>query len=243
MKRIPNIELTEQQVKELITKHKINFGAESIICEGNKSYTLFKIFTKNNFPIQMSDNKEKKILKLYELSLEHTTIPLATISMNGILIGYVMLNFEEYRTYKLYEFLFNKETLLHYLKEVRKILDSFDKYNIIYGDMNERNILFNIATGHTIFCDMDNAQIDNLPIDKYPFSICQYRDIRGIDKGIHPYTHNQMLLRAFELDEYFITNAHIRKLFKIGAKKIIESMKNPEIFNDKYLMDYIKRLK
>lgn len=243
MQRIPNIELTEVQVQELITKYKVNSGGESIICEGDKSYNLFKIFVNNGSPIRMSDNKEKKILRLHELNLEHSTIPLATISMNGILIGYVMFNYEQYRTYKLYEFLADKQILLHYLKEVRKILDYFAKYNLLYGDMHERNILFDIKTGKTIFCDMDNSQIDDLPIDKFPLSICEYRNTRGIDEGIHPYTHNKMLLRAFELDEYFITNSHIRKLFKFGAKGIINSMKDPEDFNDKYLIDYLKKLK
>lgn len=240
MKRIPNIELTEQQVKELITKHKINFGAESIICEGNKSYTLFKIFTKNNSPIQMSDNKEKKILKLYELSLENTTIPLATISMNGILIGYSMLNFEEYRTYKLYE-LYDKETLLHYLKEIRRILDYFSKNDLIYTDMNERNILFNNTTGHIIFCDMDNVKISEYETDILPLELVQYESVHGIDDGVHSFMHNNMTLRAFNHDCYCIQNHEIRKLFDRQTKKIILSMRDIQEYRDEYIIDHIKK--
>ena len=88
MKNIPNKELSEKQVKIILSNYKINSGGESTICESDKSYTLYKIFTKDNSPIEMSDNKEKKIVRLHELDIEHSTKPISTISMNGKLIGY-----------------------------------------------------------------------------------------------------------------------------------------------------------
>lgn len=243
MKNIPNKELSEKQVKIILSNYKINSGGESTICESDKSYTLYKIFTKDNSPIEMSDNKEKKIVRLHELDIEHSTKPISTISMNGKLIGYEMLNHEDYRTYKLYELMVKKQILIQYLKQVREILDYFSKKEIIYADMYERNILFNIKTGDIIFCDMDNVQIEELGVDMFPLSIAEYRMTRGLDDGIHPFLHNKMLLRAFNLDEYFITNKDIFKLFRFGTKKIINTMMDPEEFDDKYLIDYLKKLK
>ena len=46
MKSIPNIKLTEQEFKYLITSCRVGFGGEATICEGSRSYTLYKLFSK-----------------------------------------------------------------------------------------------------------------------------------------------------------------------------------------------------
>ena len=44
MKRIPNIKLTEKQIQELLTRHKLVTGGEATICDGDNPYTLYKLF-------------------------------------------------------------------------------------------------------------------------------------------------------------------------------------------------------
>ena len=48
MKLIPNIELTDEQIKELTTLYRITKGSEATICEGITNGTIAKIFTKHN---------------------------------------------------------------------------------------------------------------------------------------------------------------------------------------------------
>jgi serine/threonine protein kinase len=192
----------------------------------------------------MCENKEKKLIELHKRQIEHCTLPISTISVNGILYGYEM-NFEEYfKTYNLYEISADKDVLLYFLKETRKILDYFKNNNIIYGDMDPRNILFNINTGETIFCDMDNIQIDDYQMDKIPCSLGDYLIFPEdeLDFGVHPFMHNKMLLRSLNTDLYFITAKERRCYFDRHAKKIIEGMKDPEFFDNEYLIDHIKKL-
>lgn len=233
---IPNLELTEEQVHGILTRNRLFSGGEATICETDNPYSLYKIFTERGKAIPMGFNKEKKIELIYEMQPENSVKPLRTISLNDVIIGYEVSSDYDLEAYKLYQL--SDEELLYFLKETKRILEYFSSKGIIYGDIEPRNILFNRNTGEIQFCDIDNIQIGNYPIDKMPYNLMDYDIIRGIDNGVHPYMHNHMTLRAFDLDLYYSTNYSIRQIFKRPAKKIITSMKDVQSFNNEYLISH-----
>ena len=97
--------------------------------------------------------------------------PISTITISDVIIEYEMSD-----EYKLYEF--SNEELIYFFKG--KKLEFFTSQEIIYGDINTRNILFNRSTGDIKFCDVDNIEINNCRIDKLPFSLIEYNKMRGI---------------------------------------------------------------
>lgn len=239
MKRIPNIKLNEKQVQELLTKHKLAVGGEATICEAETPYTLYKIFSEYGMPKPMGDNKEKKITNLYQKDINYSIRPVSTISLNDMIIGYEMINEYDLDSFKLYQL--NRDELLYFLKESKRILEYFSSKEIIYGDVESRNILFNRYTGEIKFCDMDNTQIDIYPMDKLPYSLTEYVKMRGIDNGVHPYMHNRMTLKAFEIYLYYSSKSDIKKVFERHTNSIIKSMIDPRKFNDEYIVTYIKK--
>ena len=241
MKRIPNIILNEKQVREIMTRGKLFSGTEAVICRGNNPYTLYKIFNKLGNPIPMGDNKEKKIIRIYDREIDYSVKPVSTISLDNILIGYEMVDEYDFDTYKLYELM--PEEVMQLLKETKKGLEYFTSKGIIYGDMEARNILFNRGTGEVKFCDIDGSQVDELEMDIYPFSLLKYLETRGIDNGVHPYMHNRLVLGAFDLDMYCSSKYALKKVFKRDGRKIIESMKVPKEFKDEYVLTYMKKYK
>ena len=61
MKRIPNLELTDEEYVSFLKRY-ITRGGEGIICPGTRKDTLFKIFIDiNGNRNPMSENKERKI--------------------------------------------------------------------------------------------------------------------------------------------------------------------------------------
>ena len=241
MKIMPNLELTEEQIHGILTRNRLFSGGEATICESDNPYSLYKIFTKLGKAIPMGLNKEKKIELIYDMQPENSVQPLRTISLNDVIVGYEMSSEYDFETYKLYQL--SDEERLHFLKESKRILEYFSNKGIIYGDIEPRNILFNRDTGEIKFCDIDNIQIGDYPMDKLPFNLMEYDKMRGIDSGVHPYMHNHMTLRAFDLDYLCSSNYAIRQVFKRPSKKIISSMKNVTKFNDEYLITHIKRRK
>lgn len=239
MKRMPNIELTEAQVYELIKKYKVNSGAEATICESDKSYTLYKIFTEHGKIKPMGDNKEQKVNILFQTEYEYSNRPISTISCNGIIIGYEVSTDCEYDVYKLYQL--SRTEIIQFLRETKKALEYFKNNGIIYGDIDPRNILFNRVNGKIMYCDMDNIQIDKYQMDKVPLELVPYKNIHGINEGTHSFMHNAMTLRAFDQDYYCIRNYEIRKLFNRQAKKIILSMRDIPNYKDEFIIEHIKK--
>ena len=238
MQRIPNIELNTEQIKELTTQYKIARGGEGIICEGITNNTVAKIFAKHGEIKPMGDNKEHKIFELYKRQLEHTTIPVRTISYKGILVGYEMTTDPYFDTYKGYQLSYEEQK--HLLLKTKDILEYFYSKGIIYGDFELRNILLNRETGDIIFCDMDNTQVDDYPIDKRPGNLEYFYLCRAIDGTVHPFMHNILTLRLNELDP-FSSRYAINKVFNKPAHKIAHSMRQPVEFIPEYVIDYIKK--
>ena len=242
MQRLPNKELTYEQIIHLLNYYKISKGAEAVVCEGPTDYSVYKIFVENFDVAEMPDNKEKKVNLIYQADLDFSTKILSTISCNGKLVGYEMSSKPFLMSYKIETLLFDNEELLHYFKQTKKILEYFKSKGIIYGDFDPRNILIDRRTGEIMFCDMDNIEIEGCPMDIIPWDLYDYKENRGIDFGVHPYMHNIILLKTLSEDIYTINPFTRKRLFHRPSKAIIESMKDVESFNDKYLIDYVKKL-
>ena len=187
----------------------------------------------------MGDNKEKKIIELYQRQLEHSTIPVRTISYKGQLVGYEMTTDPYFDVYKGYQLSIEEQRQL--LIKSKQVLQYFQSRGIIYGDVELRNILFNRETGEVIFCDMDNTQIGDLPLDIRPSKLEHYYLTKSIiDSGVHPFMHNYLTLRLHELDP-FSTRFAINKHFHRPAYKIAHSMKQPVDFIPEYIIDLKKK--
>ena len=242
MKTIPNKNMSAHEVKTLLTKGKITSGGEATICKGENPHTLYKIFESFGEPIAMGYNKERKIIELYVCNPDYTVKPISTISLDGTIIGYELTDeytFDSFKNdYDLWKL--DKNELRHFLNETKRILEYFSSKDIIYGDITPRNILFNRYTGEIKFCDIDNIQIYNYKMDMIPFILADYYEFRDIDDGVHPYMHNFMTLNALGLDLYCSTTHEFRKSFKRPGRKVIESMKNIETFNDEYIITHLK---
>ena len=154
---MPNISLTKRELNSLVKKSFYTYGGESYICKPTRK-TLYKLFRHGKEIIPMSENKGKKVTRLYELQLEDSVRPLATISCNGELYGYEMTydRFDEkYSPYR-----HTREERIDFLFESKRILEYFASLGIVYGDVAYRNILFNTKTGRYTFCDMDNIIVE-----------------------------------------------------------------------------------
>lgn len=243
MQRLPNKELTYEQIMHLLNYYKISKGGEAVVCEGPTDYSAYKIFVENMEIKPMSDNKEQKVNLVYQADLDFSTKILSTISCNGELVGYEMASNPFWNAYKFSELIFDEEELLYFFKRTRDILEYLKSKDIIYADFDPRNVLINRGNGDIIFCDMDNVAIGDYKIDLLPWDLHEYSEKRGIDYGVHPYMHNVLLLRLINEDIYTMSNSFNRfRHFKKGANPILGTMLYPEDFNDKYLIDYVKRL-
>lgn len=240
MKSMPNIKLTEKEVQQLLMMNKITSGGEATICESDNPYTLYKIFSKCGVSLPMGENKEKKIIELYNRGIYYSVRPISTISMNGTIIGYEMTNEYDLDNYELYQL--SKDELIFFLRKTKDILEYFSSEEIIYGDLDTRNILFNRMTGEIKFCDMDNVQIDDYEMDVKPYSLLEYESKHGIDSGVHPYMHNLMTLRSINLDLLCSSKSDFRRSFKRVGRTIIKSMEDPKEFKEDYIIKYIKKI-
>ena len=241
MGNLPDKKLSVNEVYYLLNCCKISKGGEAVVCEGSSDYSVYKLFTKDFQFAPMSENKEKKITFLHQLDLDYSNKILSSLSCNGQIIGYEATTDPFFDTYKLHDLIIDDEELLHYLKRTREILDYFRSKGVIYVDFDPRNTLINRSNGEIMFCDMDNVEVGGYPVDAVPWDAYEYKQLRGIDYGIHPYMHNVVLLRALSEDIYTISNSSMRRHFKLGAYRTLKSMQQPEYFNDGYLIDYIKK--
>lgn len=243
MKSLPNKELSDVEIYGTLLKGKIAAGAEATICESDKSYSVYKIFTENGRILKMGTNKEEKINMLYQKDLDFSTKILSTISYHGFLVGYEMSYDDDLISHSEYKLIVDKQELLYFLRKTKEILEYFKENDVLYGDVACRNILFNRSTGEIAFCDMDNVKIGYHQIDTMPMDLFDYEDRRGIDYGVHPYMHNKMMLNLFGYDVYCMSAWEVKKLFKKPAHEIIATMIMPEDFNEGYLIDHVRKLK
>ena len=236
---MPNLKLKPEEVKRLMTSSILDFGAEAIICNPGNGRSLYKIFRNDQNPITMSENKAKKIAKLYRKRLSGTIHPISTISMNGELIGYEMTYNPEYIVFE--PFQIPRDETIHFLEKSKEILQNLSQEGIVYGDVAKRNILVNRRTGQVKFCDMDNIQLDDLPIDLLSRALKEYSAIRGIDSCADAYMHSLMTLHSFDLDENYCFQSEFDYHFTRQAKKVLFGIRNKEKYNGEYIVQYVKK--
>lgn len=251
MRLMPNINFTQYELNERILTDLYNKGGEAYICLSDNPDTLFKIFIdpQTNEIIEMSDNKFKKITTLYQEDISGTVKPLSTISVDGRLIGYEM-------TYSPNELPLNclgmkRKESIEILKKTKDILQLFASKDIVYGDVKDNNVLVNIKTGEVKFCDMDNVQLGQYPIDLLGIDLKRYYQKRGIiDENADAYMHNLMSLKQLKFPSNFTFYSGILFMFQQGkfppkfkpaARPIFESMINPQDFTGEYAIQYVKR--
>ena len=241
MRLMPNIKLTEEDFRRILTRHKICSGGEATVCYGSNYGTVYKLFEENGNPEPMGDNKEKKVIELYQKQVKYSTIPVSTISVGDMVVGYEMITDEDMMAYEWYKL--TVDQLLFILRKSKDVLNYFLSKGIIYCDVALRNILFNPKTGEIMFCDMDNTQIGNLEVDLMPFGLVEYEKVRGIDEQATVFAHNLMTLESYGIDYLCRRDCEIRHLFKWPVKRIMKSMVNPKKFNGEYVIDYKKECK
>lgn len=235
MRRMPNIDLTKEELAE-IKRKRIGMGSEGIIYFSKSHNTAYKIFSFNQ---RMGENKEKKITKLYQMDIDHCIKPLQTISYNGLLIGYEMTYDSEFRELK--PLRLRRKELINFLQQAKEKLQYFSEHDITYGDVAPRNILINQRTGVLLFCDMDNIRLGDLPIDIMSPTLNSYSAVRGIDQNTDAYMHSIMTLNAFDLDEKFCELDEFRYNFTKEGERILREIRQKENYSGEYIIQYVKK--
>lgn len=249
MSKLPNTKLSDGELWGMLNDGIFGYGGEAIVCKPNNPHTLYKIFTKTgtNIPSGMSENKFQKILRLYTNPVDHLVRPVGTISNQGMLIGYEMSYDKED------DALINKITTydekLYYLKETKKILTYLNNHDIIYGDIKDDNILVNDKTGTITLCDIDNIQLDELPIDLMNYALEEYHEqVKQIDAKADAYMHNLFLLEQLRYEGLSYTTI-LRRLaarpimpeFPDEVQEIINTIIYPQEFEGEYAIQYMKK--
>lgn len=246
---IPNVRLSDTEYLNLLRGEKFR-GGEAIICEGDNSNIFSKLFfSSDGNGFSMSENKEKKIEKIYQKRFDYMTLPIATLSYNGTLIGYQLLRDLDYIAFERLDNLTRNEKI-EILKRTKQILLYYHDNDIIYGDVTSDNILVNRRDLSVKFCDIDNIKLGNYPIDNRGYTLSRYYERTGrLDDIGDAFMHNFMAIRRLSYDtstyESEIFADLRRKIypgeFGSGAKKVFDEMANITTFNGDYVIDYVKR--
>ena len=222
-KTLPDITLSKEElmyIKENLNQY--HSGCEGIIIKGEDPRIVRKIFlydidetyTKPRKQVEkMRQNKLKKIQILGTMhQLKNDLRVTRTISHEGIFMGYEMIS--SYPQYPLDTNPLYVENIIPYLKRLRDILEDYHKHGIVFGDVKANNILQNQEFDIISFCDVDNIQIGNLPIDLPNFSIQRFQDENGIvNEAVDHYMFNLLTLSELFYGSTFYKNVEekIRK--------------------------------
>lgn len=248
MKRLPNINITEKEYEYIISQEE-TIGGEGMICSSGNKNTLYKLFIDANGNIcPMPENKVRKISALYLKQLPNLVKPISTISCNGEVVGYEMTYNPDDRALCCLPHLERKK-LIDALKQSKEVLEHFASQDVIYGDISDSNILLNTKTGVITFCDIDNMQVGEYPIDVKGYALMKYYEKTGvIDEKADAFVHNLLTINklSFTSSCYSEILTALRRgiyptKYKRPAKDIFASMTTPETFTGEYAIQYIKR--
>ena len=216
-KTLPDIILSKDEIMR-IKENLDNYhaGCEGLIIKGEDPRVVRKIFlydiddayTKSREQVErMRQNKLKKIQILGNMhQLKNDLKVTRTISHEGIFMGYEMTTSRQLfplDTNPLYV-----ENLIPYLKRLRDILEDYHQHGIVFGDVKANNILQNQEFDIISFCDIDNIQIGNLPIDLANFSIQRFQD----DDGLVPEAVDHYMFNLLTLSELFYSSTFYKEV-------------------------------
>ncbi len=257
MQRLPNIELTPLEVTMLL-KNSYSYGGEAVISKYENS--LAKLFSRvDQLPISsewgsdanrltgMSDAKLRKIERLYELQLPGLVSPLATLTVDGHLIGYTMTHDKD-------DFVFRvpyrpNKTTYQMLHQTQETLETLAQNDMTYGDLYVRNILYNSNTGKTTLCDIDNMKVGDIPMDVFPPQLRFYLGGKEDDPNTDAFMHNLLTMycvtKALSYEKV-LESIQNKKLYGItlltkSGRETLQSMKDPENFDGKYLVKSLRK--
>lgn len=270
MRKMPNINLTEEEFRKLYLSDLFNYGSESHIIKSPYN-TLYKLFSKgyditvykgSHDNEKYLDNKLQKIKLIYDLSdkLQDEFGPynvplLSTISVGGLLV-WLEMPVDEYDQTLDETYLASYDEKLYVLKRIHKILKCYENYGIIYGDVSADNILVNSNSYLSKFCDIDNIQIGNYRMDTEHYLLSEYISGRGsFDISAQAYMYNLVTLHTLipqlgdrEKTVDFLFSGEIYEYLdrydefkKDAVTDIVDSMRKPANFNGEYIIQYIKK--
>lgn len=245
MQLMPNVKLSPKEIGLLRRTAKFDAGSEAIICYTNNPHTLYKIFLEDSFvkdsPVRdMGENKERKIIELYQRQVDYMVKPVSTISMNGRLVGYEMTY--DCDNKRIVPFQLSREALIHFLNQSKDVLNYFSTQEIVYGDVYYNNILLNQRTSQIEFCDIDNIQLGDYEIDLYESNLESFVIEYGrVDSNADIFMHNIMTLDGFYIEFCNCCYEEVEYQFGTAGAKIFDTMKRPKQFNGEYIVQYVKK--
>ncbi len=203
-KTLPNITLTTDELMRI--KDNLDMyhsGSEGIIIRGEDPRVIRKLFLYDidenyNKPKdkveQMRANKLKKIQLLGNMHhLLNDLRVTRTITHQGVFMGYE--SFSSYPQYPLDTNPLYGPDLKQYLKRLKIILENFHQNGIVFGDVKSDNVIQNLEFDIVSFCDIDNVQIGNLPIDLPNFCIQPFQQEDGlVGEEVDHYMFNLLTL-------------------------------------------------
>ena len=217
MVNLPNIKLTKEEYKTLTEEEfYFEFGSESKIFRDD--IYIIKIFNENfghylatKDEIEtIRENKLQKIIILNNTKgFNNKFKPLGTYSYEGKFVGYYGIYLEQ-STLENLQPVFSTEQKIHYLKKIKEKLLEFHELGIIYGDVKSNNIFIDYKKDEIIFCDIDNIQIQEYPIDLMNSYAKEFVKKYGkTDKRLDSYMMNLLTI------EQFIKNGHYNKVLEL----------------------------
>ena len=252
---LSNIELSKEEL-DFVQKNYQNFGQESkiIFLESGKVRKIFNdSFGLNNLEKEekeeIRENKLRKMISLSQNKNFHNGItPIATLSFEKKFIGVDLTtnpNFIEFGAARL-----DRKESLFYLKLIRQKLEEFHQMGIVYGDLRGDNILIDPEEQTVSFCDLDNMQIHNYPINLQSHILRPFFYDGFLDEKADVFMYNLLLIDA--LDNYYSGYQEIIHALEMGyqpnylireARNILEQIKvgyASGIYRGPYLDSYVK---
>ena len=243
MQRLKDIKLAEEELSYYKQQY-FDFGSESIIVRSHPD-RIYKIWN-DDIPIQIRENKLKKIIAYYQKQIKYIPQITATLSSHGICSGYEM-SFSEEDDVLLIAPIEKKERK-EILQRGKEILSYFIREGIIYGDIKNDNILYNKRTKKLKFCDFDNTKYQDLPMDLQPEELSDFIKKYGSeDEKIHAYMYNLLTLQ--QLDSRDCCNIEVLQgiyednyceIVDEKGKVLLKEMKSiNQNYSGEYLIDHI----
>lgn len=255
---LPDIEISEEELKTIIINiNNYDHGSEGMIIKGQDKRSFRKIFDDFGLTSEKTEktleNKLNKLNKLYQIENFDNDVKIKnTVSCNGKLVGYDMVSDKINYPYTVVPLLKNDK--IKFLKRIKKKLEYFHRLGIVFGDVKSDNILIDKRHKNISFCDLDNIQIYEHPIDLYNVHIFKFQnEDHLLDKSVDYYMYNLLLLNELLYEHYDYEHilTKIQKdidtdiysnLFNengiVNIKKMVNIKKK---YNGRYLIDNLKK--